>query len=144
VKSKICVTKIWFDDDMIELSIEVTDGESSFTTTAYVGHQRLREIISELDRFKDHVHGGIYDLRFGEFGPEYAAGAFHARMHFQNLGRIYITVSAQSEFKDFGKKNVASEMTLYLVSQPAQLDNFVLALTALSDGQRDDAVIEAV
>ncbi|MFC5475529.1 hypothetical protein [Paraherbaspirillum soli] len=144
MKSKIRLSKIWFDDDVVELDIDVSDGKSSFANSVYVGHQRLKEIASELDRFKDQVDGGIYDLRLGEFGPEFVSGAFHARMHFHDRGYIYITVLAQSEFKDFARKNVASEATLYLVSQPALLDDFIRALTALSIGQRDDAELEAV
>lgn len=96
-----------------------------------------------LETFKDHVHGGIYDLRFGEFGPEFGSGAFHARLHFQKLGRIFITAKAQSDFSDFGLKQVASEATLYLVSLPSQLDDFIRALRAVSKGQRDDAEFEA-
>jgi hypothetical protein len=45
--------------------------------------------------FKLHIYGGLFDLEFGEFGPEYANGAFHARFHFQGRAKIYITVKKQ-------------------------------------------------
>jgi hypothetical protein len=92
---------------------------------------------------KDHVYGGIYDIQFGVFGPEYASGAFHARLHFHKLSKIHITVKAQSGFEEFGMKHVASESTLYLISEPILLDNFIAELKALSAGLRDEAKLEA-
>ena len=68
---------------MIELRIDVSDGTSLFSNQVYVGYSRFADVVSQLDTFKDHVHGGIFDMRFGEFGPEYASGAFHARFQFQ-------------------------------------------------------------
>lgn len=143
MNAEISLVKIWSDEDMIELSIEVADGTSKFCNKVYVGHRHLKEAVTGLNQFKDQVYGGIYDLRFGEFGPEYASGAFHARLHFQDRGRVYITVSAQSEFFDFGKKNVANESTLYLTAEPSQLDDFIRALRAMSDGYSDDARLNA-
>jgi hypothetical protein len=93
--------------------------------------------------FKNHVHGGIFDIVLGSFGPEYAGGAFHARLHFQPLGKIHVTVRGQSEFREFGVKTVASDATLYLRTQPALLDNFVTDLDALRLGKRDDAKLDA-
>ena len=83
------------------------------------------------------MYGGIYDIRLGSFGPEYASGTFHARLHFQKLSKIHITVKAQSGFEEFGMKHVASEATLYLVSEPIPLDNFITELKALSAELRD-------
>ena len=91
-----------------------------------------------------HVHGGLFDIRMGEFGPEYASGAFHARLHFQKSGKINITCKLQSDFKEFSGTKVASEALLYLVTQPALLDKFIDELTALSAGKQDEAVMYAV
>src|SRR5437016_3868964 len=98
----IHLTKIWFDSDVVEFEIKSSDGKSLFSNEAYVGHQSLNDLIEELSTFTNHVHGGIYDIAFGSFGPEYAGGAFHARLHFQPLGRILITVKGQSNFTEFG------------------------------------------
>jgi hypothetical protein len=143
LKPGIFITRIWFDDDMIEARVEVSDGKSSFSTEIYIGHQHLKEVVVALDVFNDHVHGGLYELRMGEFGPEYASGAFHARLHFQERGRIFITARTQSDFAEFGRKLVASEATLYLSALPSQLDDFIRALRAISKGYRDDATHEA-
>lgn len=143
MNAEISLVKIWSDEDMIELSIEVADGTSKFCNKVYVGHRHLKETVTGLKQFKDQIYGGIYDLRFGEFGPEYASGAFHARLHFQDRGKVYVTVSAQSEFFDFGKKNVACECALYLTAEPSQLDDFIRAMHAISDGRSDDAKLNA-
>lgn len=136
--------KIWFDEDVVELKTDSSDGYSLFSNRVYVGHQELDDLIAGLNTFRGQVYGGLYNIRFGEFGPEYANGAFHARLHFRELGRIHLTVRAQSEFEEFGIKNVASEATLYLVSEPILLDNFIAELKALKSGLSDEAKFEAV
>lgn len=136
--------KIWFDNDVIELKIDACDGDSLFSNKVYVGHQEFDELIEGLNRFKYQVYAGIFDIQFGRFGPEYANGAFQARLHFQSRGKIHISIKAQSDFKEFGIKTVASEATLYLISEPALLDNFIVELDALRAGSTDDANLEAV
>jgi hypothetical protein len=89
------------------------------------------------------VHGGIYDIAFGSFGPEYAGGAFHARLHFQPLGKILVTVRGESDFREFGMKTVASAATLFIWTEPVLLDNFISELKSLASGKRDDAHLEA-
>ena len=88
MKRGISFTKIWSDEDMIELRIDVSDGASLFSNQVYVGYLHLSEAVSQLDTFRDH--GGLLDMRFGEFGPEYANGAFHARFHFPKPGKLFI------------------------------------------------------
>jgi hypothetical protein len=144
MKPSIHMTKVWFDDDMVELKIDVSDGTSVFSTKVYVGYDPLAQAVTNLDVFKTHVHGGLLDLRFGEFGPEWASGAFHARFHFAKPGRLFITCKLQSEFLDFGKKNVASESTLFLQTEPALLDNFIAELKSLDAKRSDEAHLEAI
>lgn len=129
---------------MVELRIEACDGTSTFSNKVHVGHQHLREAAVKLNTFKDHIYGGIYDLRFGEFGPEYGSGAFRARLHFHERGRLLVSVNMQSEYVDFGKKNVASEASLYLISEPSLLDSFIESLRAVGDGHRINARLEAI
>lgn len=131
------------DEDMVTLRAEVCDGASLFATDIYVGHQHLRDTARELDRFRTHIHGGLYNLRFGEFGCEYASGAINARFHFRSRGKLLINVAAQAEFRDFEDRRLASEARLYLVSEPALLDEFVLALSAFSEGQSAEAELRA-
>ncbi len=47
----------------------MSDGRSSFSNQVYVGHAALEGAGSSLHVFKDNVHGGLFDLRFGDFGP---------------------------------------------------------------------------
>jgi hypothetical protein len=139
----IHLTKIWFDNDVIEFEIRTSDGKSLFSHEAYVGHQSLNDLIEGLSTFTHHVHGGIYDIAFGSFGPEYAGGAFHARLHFQPLGKILVTVRGESDFREFGMKTVASAATLFIWTEPVLLDNFISELKSLASGKRDDAHLEA-
>jgi hypothetical protein len=142
MKPQITFKRVWSDEDLVELRIESSDGASSFTTQVYAAHETIRELLSSLETFKTQVHGGLYDVRLGEFGPEYANGAFRARLHFQSRGKLHISVHAQSEFKDFGNKNIASEASLYLVSEPALLDRWLEELREMAVGKRAEAVLE--
>jgi len=140
----IHLTKIWFDDDLVEFRITVSDGISSFTNQVYVGHAALEDAVSSLRVFKDHVHGGLLDLRFGEFGSEYANGAFHARFHFAVQARLFVSCEQESEFAEFAKKEVASGATMYIKSEPALLDRFIAELQALASGEAEEATLEAI
>lgn len=103
MKSGIHISKIDFDDDLIELRIGVADGISFFSNNVYVWHSQLADAVSSLSVFKDQVYGGLLDIRFGEFGPEYAQGAFHARFHFPAPGRLHISCDQESDFSSSAK-----------------------------------------
>jgi len=90
------------------------------------------------------LHGGLFDLRFGEFGPEYANGAFHARFHFPAPGPLFVTCEQESEFEEFAKKEVASKATMYVKSEPALLDRFIDELRAVAAGRSEQAYLEAI
>lgn len=136
-------TKLWSDEDMLNLQVEVCDRNSLFTTEIYVGHKHLADTVSGLHKFKDHIHGGLFNLRFGEFGPEYASGAVDVRMHFRTMGKLLVRVSAESRFSRFEDRELASKATLYVVSELGLLDNFILALRMLSEGSVDHAELKA-
>ncbi|WP_272971465.1 hypothetical protein [Comamonas terrigena] len=140
----ISISQTWSDDDIVQLHISVTDQASSFSHAAYIGHGQLRELVKQLRIFRDHIHGGIQDIRFGEFGPEYASGAFHARLHFQSPGKLYVSTHQQSEFTQFSLGTVASEAKLYLVSEPVLLDNFIVELGGLANGASKQANLVCV
>lgn len=126
---------------MVELRAKVSDGDSEFVCQAYVGHGDLADASRALNDFRHHVHGGVHDLCFGEFGPEFAGGAFHARLHFAEPGRLFVSVHQQSDFAPFSLGNRASEARLYFTSEPNYLDEFVGQLHGLSAGDLDSAVL---
>jgi len=127
------------DPDYLYMHVHASDEHASISTTIYVGHQNLQEAAAGLERFRHDVHGGVYDLDFGTFGPRYAAGALHARLAFQSLGNIHMTMRVQTAFAPFGAENVASEATLHSTTVVCQLDDFVRAMQAMSDGFCDEA-----
>ena len=129
---------------MVELAIEVADGSSRFANRVYVGYEALFDVIARLEAFKTHIYGGLMQLRFGEFGCEYANGAFHARLHFAQPGRLFLSCRQESEFTEFGKKKVASSATMYLCSEPALLDRFIDELKRIPAQPEGEARLEAV
>mgnify|MGYP000850303192 FL=1 len=104
----------------------------------------LEDAVSFLQVFKDDVHGGLFDLRFGEFGPEYGNGAFHARFHFAVPGRLFVSCEQESNFEEFANKEVASRATMYIKSEPALLDRFIAELRAVAAGVSKEAYLEGV
>ena len=144
MKPGIRISKVWFDDDLVELKIEVSDGTSLFSNRVYIGHQSLPSLVSDLTIFREHIYGGLLDVRFGEFGPEYAYGAFHARLHFPQPGKLFITCKMESTYENFSIKHVASEATLYLKTEPILLDNFIAELKLLNSGEHEDANFETI
>ena len=142
----IAFKKIWEDEDMVELIISICDGKSLFQCDVYVGNQTMAETIDDLNVFKDQVCGGLYDLRYGEFGPEYASGALHARFEFQRSGngKLSITVKAESEWNDLKKTKVASNANLYLRTEPGLFDNWLIELKELKTGASDEAILECI
>jgi len=140
----IRITRIWSDNDMVQLQVEVSDGTSHFTNCMYVGFADFAGTIEKLDRFKYAVHGGLVDVRFGELGCEYAGGAFHARFHFSEPGGLLISSRQESDFTPFGKQSVASNATLYIRSEPALLDRFIEELKGIGEDSDGEAFLEAV
>jgi hypothetical protein len=138
----ISLSRIWSDDDLIELRIVVADKGSSFASTTYVSQMMLQTLARELTVFRDHIHGGIRDISFGQFGPEYANGAFHARLHFKGPGTLYVSTHQQCEFTDFSVGQVASEARMFLRSEPILLDNFLTHFRGLASGARENAYLE--
>jgi hypothetical protein len=144
MKPRINLKKIWSDEDVIELKVEVTDGESTFFNKVYISHKDLEELIKDLETFSKHIHGGLYDIKFGMFGPEYANGAFQARLHFKTPGTLYISTHQQSDFQEFSKNLVASEAKMYLKTEPVLLDNFITELKSLNSDNNKEVGLECI
>ncbi len=144
MQSGIYISKIWSDDDVIELKITVSDGVSSFSNKVYVGHGEFAEMASNVNVFREQIHGGLLDIQFGAFGPEFASGAFYARLHFPRPGKLYITCKMESSFEEFSIKKVASEATLYLKTEPVLLDNFIGELKSFTAKKSDEAKLVAI
>lgn len=81
------------------------------------------------------------EISYSEFGPEYANGAFQARLHFNVPGRLFISTHQQSDFEEFSKTQVASEARMYLKTEPILLDNFISELKALNSGASNEATL---
>ncbi len=144
MKPSIAFTRVWADDDVVELEVAVCDGISVFRNQVYEGHAHLDDVATDLESFKIQIHGGLLDIELGSFGPECANGAFHARLHFPDAGLLYISCKQQSDFKDFSRKSVAAEASLYLKTEPALLDRFIVAFALLAANKAEAAVLEAI
>lgn len=146
MKPYVYMRKIWEDPDMHELAVDICDGRSTFSTDMYLGKAATEEIYEGLKAFAPKVYGGLYDLKIGEFGPEYASGALHLRFGFtaSGNGKLFITARIESEWVDWPRTKVASSATLYLRTEPACLDEFRQQFGAMSNGPHMEAMLECV
>ena len=55
-----------------------------------------------------------------------------------------MTCKQESEFVEFGDKQVASKATLYVKSEPAHLDRFIAEMEALAAGTSAEAELEGI
>ena len=140
----IVVTHTWADDDVAELAFEVCDGRSQFVNSAYVGLDWLKEQAAALATFSRQVHGGLYDLKAGETGPEFAGGAFLARFHYHKPTALYISTFQQSEYVPFKNSEVAAESRFFLRTEPGLLDDFVRALEGIDADKSAAAVLKCM
>lgn len=141
----IYLKKIWSDEDVVELQVEVSDGSNLFVLETYLGHEDMKDIVSDLRRFEAGGRSGLYDLKLGQLGPEFAGGALSARMNKKENEpyRIFITTKCQSQFIDFADHNVAPEATIYLRSAPLLLRGFIDELLEVAEHKRDTAYLQA-
>ena len=140
----ITIAKLWEDSELVELRVSVSDGVSEFTNQVYVSHSALARTVEDLDGFKGKLGGGLLDIQFGEFGPDWANGAFHAKFQLLPPGRTYVTAQQESEFIEFANKLVASRATLHMTSEPGLLDRFIAELRAVSSKASVDARLEGI
>lgn len=144
MKPTMLFKREWIDDDMIMLRAEICDGRSLFSTGIYVGFNQLASVAQGLNNFKTHIYGGLFNLRFGEFGCEYASGALDVRFHFVARAKLLVRVQAESEFNVFQDRKLASSATMFLISEPALLDNFVFSFDSFAVRGAEVAELECV
>ena len=46
MKAELSLVKLWSDEDMVELLVEVSDGASRFVNKVYAGHRHLKDTVT--------------------------------------------------------------------------------------------------
>src|SRR5215212_6988839 len=105
--SYLRVSTKWSDDDVLQLQIGVSDGDSTFVNSAYVALDWFAEVADALERFSRQVYGGLYDLTAGTRGPEFADGALVARFHWYKPTRLLISTWQEADYFSFKGTEVA-------------------------------------
>jgi hypothetical protein len=131
------------DEDLIELEINVCDGNSFFSNSVYISHEPIENLIFVLKKFKYPEYRDTYSFVFGAFGNGYAGGAIKVALKFEEIGFIFISTNLESEFETLCEEKVASQATFHLVSDEAMLVTFVAELVALESRARSDATLRA-
>ena len=137
------ISRVWYDDDMDELRVAIEGPDTGFAALAYVGRRDLTAAVRDLRLFARAIHGGLCEVRFGDFGSEYANGAVHIRLQWVD-DRIYLTCRLQAEFDQFAKNEVADEATIHVRTEPALYDAFLAEFGLLAERKRDEVALELV
>jgi hypothetical protein len=140
----ITIARTWSDVDMCELMFTVCDGRSAFTCNTYAALGWGAKVAHELESFGGQIYGGIYDLKAGTVGPEFALGAFQARFHFYRPTLLLITTYQQGDFFPYKAGQFADEARLALRTEPALLDRFVRTLKKIDEKDGTEAVLECI
>ena len=133
-----------YDEDIIELTFEVCDGTSQMVSSAIVNLDWLQSHAHGLTTFSQQVYGGIYNVRAGEIGPEYAGGAFRARFHYYRPTALLISTFQQSGFFQFKDTRSAVQAKLFLRTEPGLLDQFIGELQALHRDKDGVGVLKCI
>ena len=140
----IHLSKVWFDADVVELDVGVSDGTSFFSNRVYVGHDHLAG-----NRFcprrvqAPHLWQPVCRLRFGGSGPSMRTEEFHARLRW-NPGRLYIMrtgIRVQGVRQEEGRQQ---NQDVPQLPSHAPFDRFVAELQSLASGASNDAHLEAI
>lgn len=140
----LTLTRVWSDESMLELRIDVCDGTSSFVNEVYAGFAGLEEDLAALQPLLGLPEGGAYDLAFGDVGRTWSGGGFRARFRFAFPGRLLVSCEQTSAPVEIGTTKVANSASIHLRSEPALLDRFVRELDAVAGGRRQTAFLEGV
>ena len=141
---RIAITRTWSDNDVAQLTFEVCDGLSVFTTEAYASLDWGASAAAALQTFGRQIHGGLFNLEAGEGGPEYASGSFRARFHYYKPSQLLISTIQEGDFFRFKGSQVAPTATMFLRTEPSLLDQFIAALPALDASDGVQAVLQCV
>ena len=141
---RIAITRTWSDNDVAQLTFEVCDGVSVFATDAYASPDWGAVAATALRTFGRQVHGGLFNLKAGEGGPEYAGGSFRARFHYYKPNQLLISTTQQADFFSYKGSRAAPTATMFLRTEPSLLDQFIAALPALDAPDGGQAVLQCV
>jgi hypothetical protein len=119
---KLGIGVVWFDDDLVELSLEVRSPDFSGRTTFYAAHDEAATFASHIDGFPSSPD----DTREYQFGQAELTGYGRATVRLScldNRGHLLVHVTV---FHRFGA--IEESATVGLTSVPAAVDSFVAQL----------------
>ena len=140
----IRISTDWWDDHVSQIRIEVSDGSARFVNTTYVSPNWLHETAQSLKTFREQAADSMFDWEAGAAGPEFAGGAFVARMHFHESTGPLISTWQESAYFSYNGHTVASEARMFLRSEIVLLDRFISELFAMSLNQSLISTLECI
>ncbi len=141
---RISITRTWSDNDVAQLAFEVCDGTSVFANEAYAPLNWGAVTACALRAFGLQIHGGLFDLKAGDEGFEYASGYIRARFHWYKPDQLLISTSQQGAHFPFKGSEAAADARLFLKTEPALLDRFVAALPSLDTQGGGQVTLECI
>ena len=133
MKSGIEFEIVWFDQDVVELRVNSSNGRFSGQAKLYLGRGRLSETADRLQGFPSNSTDSR-DFELGTFNPNHAGGG--VQMHFYCLdmaGHAAVDVKLRSDAcKTVGE---VGSVALRIPVEAAAIDSFAVQIRAMDEEQ---------
>ncbi|MBN2490200.1 MAG: hypothetical protein JXQ29_05070 [Planctomycetes bacterium] len=117
---------IWFDDDVIELRAEGSNGQFAGAADIYVGHQQLRELADTVRGFPA-AGDDSREIELGSFDPKWAGGGVRFRLACTDpAGHAVLWVQFRSDRIDASGEPESAAFCMPV--DAATIDDFAIAL----------------
>jgi hypothetical protein len=135
------VLSLWYqDDDIVELSVAVSNGSFSGETNLYVAHDALAELASKIEGFP-FSSDDRREFDLGAFGPSFAGGATRLRLLCVDLaGHCALQVDIETEAVA-GQNWPMQKVSMVAAIEAAAVDRFVAELRQLEGALSGNATL---
>ena len=140
VRPTIAFEVVWFDNDMLELSLNASNAKFAGQTTFYVNLETPTAFAAHIEGFPRNSE----DVREYEFGGTNLPGYGGARIRISCKDRSgHLLVHASIYSVPLSKTEVVQSATVQIEATPADVDAFVQQLKHLQARVGDMAVLPA-
>jgi hypothetical protein len=140
---KLAVEVVWFDNDMLELSLSACSAKFSGETSFYAALDEPAKFAEQIERFPRAMDDTMDDTREYELGGDGLHGYGGAKVHpscKDSSGHLLVQMTVY-EASDDQSRGATQSATVELGSVPAAIDSFVDELRRMRVQVGDLAVL---
>lgn len=123
--------------------VSISDRTSFFNVFMYIHISSIAKLRKALCDLEIPAHGRNFEFQLGNFEPNVGGGGLRIKMLPQKSGKVLLQISAQSEWFEFYGELVKKNCSMFLVTEPVLIDNFIVSLESLCKYENDFSALEA-